>query len=128
VKFKLDENLGNHGEVLLAAAGHDVATVRSEGLGGATDEVLFAICQQEDRALITLDHDFGHVLRFPPENGPGVVILEPGPRPTPGHLRDRIRDLLALLDMHELKGSLWIVEPGRVRIRERRGDGQAPRC
>ncbi|HUB48766.1 MAG TPA: DUF5615 family PIN-like protein [Acetobacteraceae bacterium] len=122
MKFKLDENLGTHGASLLTAAGHDVATVRSEGLGGATDDVLFTICQQEGRALITLDHDFGQVLRFPPEHGPGIAILEPGPRTTPQRLLDRVRELLAILDVHELKGSLWIVEPGRVRIHERRSN------
>lgn len=60
-------------------------------------------------------------LRFSPEDGPAIAILEPGPRTTPGRLYDRIRDLLVALDKHELKGSLWIIEPGRVRIHERRG-------
>ncbi len=123
MKFKLDENLGTSGEVLLTAAGHDVATVRGEGLGGAADDVILAKCREEGRSPITLDHDFGHVLRFPPEDGPGIVILEPGPRATPGRLLDRIRDLLAALGMDELKGALWIIEPGRVRIHERRGSG-----
>ena len=120
MKFKLDENLGTHGASLLMAAGHDVTTVRGEGLGGATDDTLFSVCRDEGRALITLDHDFGQILRFPPEHGPGIAILEPRPRTTPQRLLDRIRELLAILDVHELKGSLWIIEPGRVRINEPR--------
>jgi predicted nuclease of predicted toxin-antitoxin system len=76
VKFKLDENIGHHGLELLSAAGHDVMTVRDQGLGGATDEKLFAICASEGRALITLDHDFGQVTRFPPRTSAGIVVLE----------------------------------------------------
>jgi hypothetical protein len=37
-------------------AGHDVATVHDQGMSGASDEVLFAACREEFRALITLDH------------------------------------------------------------------------
>jgi hypothetical protein len=120
VKFKLDENLRTHGASRWATAGHEVETVRGEGMGGAADDVLFAKCCAEGRVLVTLDHDFGHVLRFPPEDGAGIVILEPGPRTTPARLLARIRDLLAALDVHELKGALWIIEPGRVRIHDRR--------
>jgi transcriptional regulator GlxA family with amidase domain len=31
------------------------------------------VCVSERRALVTLDHDFGHVLRFPPESSRGGV-------------------------------------------------------
>ncbi len=35
---------------------------------------------------------------------------------------DRLRDLLLVLEAHELAGSLWILEPGRVRIHHRRDE------
>ena len=66
--------------------------------------------------IITLDHDFGQVLRFPPERGAGLVILEPGPRATPRSLLDRLQDFLAMAEVRSPRGCLWIVEPGRVRI------------
>jgi predicted nuclease of predicted toxin-antitoxin system len=65
VKFKLDENIGRRGLELLKASGHDVMTVRDQGLGGVTDEKLFEVCVAEGRALITLDRDFGQVTRSP---------------------------------------------------------------
>lgn len=42
-------------------------TVSDQRLKGSSDEQLFAICRDERRVLITLGHDFGHVLRFLPE-------------------------------------------------------------
>src|SRR5580693_4371424 len=116
MKIKLDENLGRRGVDLLRASGHDVMTVREQNLQGAADEILFSVCADESRVLITLDHDFGQVLRFPPAHGAGVIILEPGPRVTLRSLLDRLREALALLETHSPVGALWIVEPGRVRI------------
>src|SRR5471030_1714313 len=115
MKIKLDENIGRRGVALLTSAGHDVLTVREQNLEGARDETLFDVCAGEDRVLITLDHDFGQVLRFPPERGAGVVILEPGSRVTLGALLDRLRDFLALASVRSPNSALWIVEPGRVR-------------
>jgi predicted nuclease of predicted toxin-antitoxin system len=76
VKFKLDENIGRRGLELTKASGHDAITVAEQALGGITDEDLFEICYAEERALVTLDRDFGQVLRFPPEKSAGVAILE----------------------------------------------------
>ena len=119
MKLKLDENIGRRGLDLLREAGHDVMTVAEQGLGGAEDDAIFGACVKERRALVTLDHDFGQVLRFPPEKGQGVVVLELPTRATPDSLVARLREFLAVLGTRELKNELWIVEPGRVRIHQR---------
>ncbi len=120
MKFKLDENIGALGKKLLEADGHDVMTVVEQGLGGATDELLYQMCRDENRVLITLDHDFGHVLRFPPEATAGGVVLESPGRLSPASITTRIAELASLLRVRPIDRELWIVEPGRVRIRERR--------
>jgi Domain of unknown function (DUF5615) len=120
--IKLDENIGRRGVELLKSAGHEVMTVRDQHLQGASDETLFSVCAREGRILITLDHDFGQVLRFPPTTSSGLVILEPGPRLAPQALLDRLKQFLALAEVRSPVGALRIVEPGRIRVHLDRDD------
>lgn len=116
MKIKLDENIGKRGLELLRQAGHDVSTVYQQGLSGVADEPIFHICADEGRVLITLDRDFGEVLRFPPAQSAGIVILDLGPRATPTRLLQRLGDFLSVAGRQDVTGKLWIVEAGRVRI------------
>jgi predicted nuclease of predicted toxin-antitoxin system len=116
MKLKLDENLSHSVAELCRTAGHDVATVRDQGLHGAPDEQVFEISAREGRVLVTLDRDLGQVLRFPPEKSAGIVVIEVGPRASHRGLLDRTRELLRMFETRSPERALWIVEPGRLRI------------
>ena len=116
MKFKLDENLGRSALEVLTLAGHDVDTVLQEGLSDTDDDHLVRVCQIEQRALITLDRDFGQTLRFPPTQSFGIAILELPPRLHPQSIVARLRELLVLIATRSIHRELWIVEPGRIRI------------
>ena len=106
------------GVILLRARGHDVATVREQGLSGSAAERVFDVCVAESRTLITLDRDFGHALRFPPQQSTGIAILAlGGGSASTQRLNDRLKDFLAVAASRSVHGELWIVEPGRVRVR-----------
>jgi predicted nuclease of predicted toxin-antitoxin system len=122
VKIKLDENIGRRGVGLLRARGHDVMTVWDQNLRGVSDEVLFNVCVAEGRALITLDRDFGQILRFPPEESAGIVVLDLGNRATVPAILERLTAFLEVTETTSVAGSLWIIEPGRVRIHVRGGE------
>jgi len=117
VKIKVDENIGDSGVGLLRRSGHDVATVHDEGLTGSLDELIFQACVDERRVLVTLDRDFGHIPRFPPAGSAGIAVLELGGSESLVLLHDRLRDFLAVASRRTIDGELWIVEPGRVRVR-----------
>jgi predicted nuclease of predicted toxin-antitoxin system len=117
VKIKVDENIGISGVDFLRNNGHDTATVHEQGLSGSADDRIFRVCLAEERTLLTLDRDFGHVPRFPPQRSAGVVILELGGSASRQLLHDRLQDFLAIAASRAVKGELWIVEPGRVRVR-----------
>jgi predicted nuclease of predicted toxin-antitoxin system len=120
MKIKLDENLGLLGKSLLEADGHDVMTIAGQQMSGAEDTRVYEVCRGEGRVLVTLDHDFGHTLRFVPEESAGIVVIECKGRVSPTMILARINELAALLRVRPINRELWIVEPGRVRIHERK--------
>jgi predicted nuclease of predicted toxin-antitoxin system len=117
LRLKVDENISRTGIELLRRHIGDVATVHEQRLSGKSDELIYRMCIEEDRALVTLDRDFGQVTRFPPEETPGIVILELGNPATTQLLHSRLTEFLALAAVRPVAGELWIVEPGRVRVR-----------
>ena len=119
MRAKIDENLPMEAAALLRAAGWDCFTVYDEGLNGANDALLSSACRNEGRVLFTLDQDFADIRTYPPADYLGIVVLK---------LRDPYREAilhllqsaLIVLDRDWVPHSLWIVEPGRIRVREAR--------
>ncbi len=116
MKFKVDENLPAELVSLLSGAGHDAASVPDQKLGGAADPSVAAVCQTEDRVLITLDLDFADIRNYPPGGHPGIIVLRLGRQDTP-HILAVARSLLPVLATEPIQHHTWIVEEGRVRIR-----------
>jgi hypothetical protein len=92
-------------------------------LSGSTDVALYEACRIQSRVLVTLGRDFGEVLRFPPEDGAGIAILDCRGRPSPSTILARINELASVLAIQPISAQLWIVEPGRVRVHEKRERG-----
>jgi predicted nuclease of predicted toxin-antitoxin system len=120
MKVKFDENLGSIGVSLLESEGHDVKTIAEQRMSGASDEQVYETCRDESRVLVTLDRDFGQIIRFPPERTAGIVVLECKGRLSSAMILARLAEFATLLRARPIDHELWIVEPGRVRIHERK--------
>ena len=115
MRVKLDENFGRRGAEILAAAGHDVATVPSEDLCRASDLDVARVCHAEGRCLVTLDLDFSNPLVFKPADYSGLAVVRLRGKAEPSELERAVRLLAAGLDTGSIVGKLWIVEPTRLR-------------
>jgi predicted nuclease of predicted toxin-antitoxin system len=116
MRFKVDENLPTEVAGLLSQQGHDAQTVHDEGIAGARDESLHAVCKRESRILVTLDIDFSDIRSYPPEQLPGTIVLRVGNQ-SKKHVLNVFGRILPLIEREPLARHLWIVEEGRVRIR-----------
>jgi predicted nuclease of predicted toxin-antitoxin system len=126
VRFKLDENLDLRLAPLIEQAGHNVESVKAEGLSGCDDQTIYETCVREDRVLLTLDLDFSNPIRFPPRPTAGIVVLRP-PRAVLPQIRATLVAAIPELATCELAGKLWIVEPGRLRLYDPRDRENKPR-
>jgi len=75
VKLKLDENLPETLIAALALLGHDVDTVRLEGLAGRDDPTVWQAAQESGRFPITQDLGFSDRRRFAPGTHHGLPLV-----------------------------------------------------
>jgi len=116
MEFKVDENLPVEVADLLRQVGYDAVTVFEQHLEGSPDSDIASVCQEEGRALITLDTDFADIRAYPPAQFPGLIVLRLHRQDNP-HVLEVIKRLILLLSSEPLEHLLWIVEETRLRIR-----------
>ncbi len=116
MKFLLDENLSLRQAAALRVLGYDAISVSESGLGGQPDDTVRASAIESGRVLITLDADFGNILRYPPADTPGVIRLKIHP-PTETAIQERLHRTLQLLKDTQLAGCLAISDGKTIRIR-----------
>jgi predicted nuclease of predicted toxin-antitoxin system len=113
VRFLADENFPRTGLAALRERGYDVFSI-AESDPGLSDELVAAICDREERILLTFDKDFGElVFRRGLSSGSSVVLLRL--MPEPGLLVDVIHSLVETGIL--TAGLFCVVARDRVRVR-----------
>ena len=117
MRLLFDENLSAHSaEWARAALEMDVLDARTAGLAGKTDFEVRKFAVETKRILVTLDADFGSLVRFSPRGTPGVIWLRPRP-PTEVNIRSILANWLPKLSEIDLDERLVIVDFEKIRIR-----------
>ena len=96
--------------------GYDAVAVSEVGLSGASDTTVRLFAMSEGRVLITMDADFGNVLRYPAVGTPGVVWLRLHP-PTEAGIVAAVDRVLERLGAASLAGKLVVVDEDKIRVR-----------
>ena len=82
MRFLADENFPLPAVAELRGRGHDVLSI-AERYGGSSDEIVAAICDREERILLTFDKDFGEIVfRRGLAPGSAVVLFRITPEPS----------------------------------------------
>ncbi|MCK6479474.1 MAG: DUF5615 family PIN-like protein [Planctomycetes bacterium] len=124
MRLKLDENLPSGLAGDLRTLGHDVETVREEGLEGRPDREIAAAASTEGRLLLTQDLDFSDRRRVAPGTHPGILLLRlriPGARA----LRARALQVFRSEDPARWRGAVVVVTDTKIRVAGARDQGGA---
>jgi predicted nuclease of predicted toxin-antitoxin system len=116
LKIKLDENMNAELVPVLARLGHDVDTVKDEGLSGEADPGVWTAAQAEGRFLITQDHYFTDIRNHLPGTHAGILFLrlaQTGRRQT----IKRVTEIFETQDVGQWSGCNVVANEYNVRVR-----------
>ena len=116
MRLLLDENLSPLQAQILRDSGHDATSILEAGLSGADDPIVRTFAIETDRVLVTLDADFGNVLRYPTGSTPGVIRLRIHPA-TEAAIEALLTWAIRWLSNVDLRGKLVVVDRNKIRVR-----------
>jgi predicted nuclease of predicted toxin-antitoxin system len=118
--MKVDEDLPRLIADTLNACGHDAATVLGQGMGGATDDLLWTHVQGEQRWLITADKGFADLRQHPPGSHAGVILLRPSEESRRAYT-ELATAAFEQLNLEQLVGAVVVVTDRGIRVRRASG-------
>jgi len=115
LKFLLDADMPRSSGEVIRRLGFDIEDVRDIGMRAARDKEIIEYALKHNRIVITMDTDFGEVLRYPEH--PGAVILRFPYAFTSKEINERLEEFFKSVSEDDLIGMITIVELSRYRKR-----------
>ncbi|MEM1115776.1 MAG: DUF5615 family PIN-like protein [Bacteroidota bacterium] len=117
MRFFADHCVSTSTQNALRDAGHEVIRLRDRLPPDAPDPDVLAEAQTLGAVLLTLDGDFADIVAYPPAATLGIVALQVrGRTEAIPAIMDRLVAFLEARAPNELKGTLLLAEPHRIRI------------
>jgi predicted nuclease of predicted toxin-antitoxin system len=119
MRFLVDADLPRSANDTIRRHGHDSVDVHDVGLGSAKDSEIARYAQVENLCIVTGDSDFADLRNYPPTLYARIVVLDLPRTANSAYINQLLDSFLNQDLLDSLTGKLAIVEPGRVRLRER---------
>jgi predicted nuclease of predicted toxin-antitoxin system len=116
MRFKIDENLPIELIDILKSAGYAGMTSFEQELNGKPDSKVINKCREERYILVSLDLDFADIRLYPPEKYAGLIIIRVKNQDR-YNVIETFKKIIPNLKHENIKGTLWIVDENRIRIR-----------
>jgi predicted nuclease of predicted toxin-antitoxin system len=102
--------------MFLRKQGHDILTIQEAGFSGVKNGEVAKLANKEKRILITRDMHFCNILKFPPENNNGIIVLKIRPDNT-SLVHNNLLNFLKKYTKEKIAQTLVIIDHNKFRIR-----------
>jgi predicted nuclease of predicted toxin-antitoxin system len=120
MRFLIDADLPRSAEDIVRQHGYEAIDVRDIGFRSARDSRIAHYAKSNGLCLITGDYDFADIRNYPPSQYSGIVVLYLPRTATSDYINVLLNNFFKEEKLiGQLAGKLAIVEPGRIRLRER---------
>ena len=116
MKFLIDNALSPYISKSLQEQGHDSVHVLNIGLASASDEIIFAFAEKEERILVSADTDFGTILALRESKKPSLILFRRSNKRPQNQEQILIANLPSIADALD-EGSIVVFDDTKIRIR-----------
>ena len=112
----VDECVSHKAILFIQTLNCKTVTPKDLNLLGASNGTLLNLAIREGMILLTEDHGFGDILKFPPDSHCGVILLKV-PFQDDERISILLKDILSEFSPSDFNKTLVIISPNKYRVR-----------